>query len=139
MRAHGIVDWVSVFRDVEIFLDDTPHVGEERPVSADSAAIFIRLDYIVGANLATGQKERREFASGPTLTANRMVDRVKALATDWKYDHVTLGYPGPVVHNRPVAEPHNLGPGWVGFGGPGAETMKLLRWAALSTACSWCR
>jgi polyphosphate glucokinase len=26
-----------------------------------------------------------------------------------------MGYPGPVLHSRPVAEPHNLGPGWVGF------------------------
>ena len=65
--------------------------------------------------LATGQKERREFASGPTLTAKQMVEGVKALANDWKYDRVTVGYPGPVLHNRPVAEPHNLGPGWVGF------------------------
>jgi polyphosphate glucokinase len=65
--------------------------------------------------LASGQTERREFASGPTLTAKQMVDRVKVLAADWKYDRVTMGYPGPVLRNRPVAEPHNLGRGWVGF------------------------
>jgi polyphosphate glucokinase len=65
--------------------------------------------------LASGETERREFASGPTLTAKQMVDRVKALAKDWKYDRVSMGYPGPVLHNRPVAEPHNLGQGWVGF------------------------
>ena len=65
--------------------------------------------------LASGQTGRREFASGPTLTAKQMVDRVKALAADWKYDRVTMGYPGPVLRNRPVAEPHNLGRGWVGF------------------------
>ena len=47
---HGIVDRISVFGDVEIFLDDTPRVGEERPVGADSAAIFIRLSDIVGAD-----------------------------------------------------------------------------------------
>jgi hypothetical protein len=47
---HGIVDRISVFSDVEIFLDDTPRVGEERPVGTDSAAIFIRLSDIVGAN-----------------------------------------------------------------------------------------
>jgi polyphosphate glucokinase len=28
---------------------------------------------------------------------------------------VSIGYPGVVVHGRPVAEPHNLGRGWVGF------------------------
>src|ERR1700685_2000689 len=65
--------------------------------------------------LASGQKERREFASGPKLNAKQMVDRVKELAKDWKYDHVSMGYPGPVLHNRPVAEPHNLGRGWLGF------------------------
>jgi polyphosphate glucokinase len=65
--------------------------------------------------LATGQHERRAFASGPTLTPKRMVSEVKKLAGDWKYDVVSIGYPGPVLHGRPVAEPHNLGRGWVGF------------------------
>jgi polyphosphate glucokinase len=65
--------------------------------------------------LATGQEERREFPSGPTLTAEQMVRGVTELAGDWKYDAVSIGYPGPVLHGRPVAEPHNLAPGWVGF------------------------
>jgi polyphosphate glucokinase len=65
--------------------------------------------------LATGQKERRRFPSGPALTAEQMVRGVKELAGDWKYDAVSIGYPGPVLHGQPVAEPHNLAPGWVGF------------------------
>jgi polyphosphate glucokinase len=65
--------------------------------------------------LATGQKEKREFVSGPTLTAQQMVAGVKQLASDWKYEAVSIGYPGVVLHNRAVAEPHNLGTGWVGF------------------------
>ena len=65
--------------------------------------------------LASGQEARREFPSGPTLTAVRMVRGVKELAGDWTYDAVSIGYPGPVLHGRPVAEPHNLAPGWVGF------------------------
>jgi polyphosphate glucokinase len=64
---------------------------------------------------ATGQKAMREFSSGPTLTPKRMVTGVKKLASDWKYDAVSIGYPGPVIRNRPLAEPHNLGRGWVGF------------------------
>jgi polyphosphate glucokinase len=44
-----------------------------------------------------------------------MVAGVKSLAGDWKYEAVSIGYPGPVLHNKPVAEPHNLAPGWVGF------------------------
>ena len=65
--------------------------------------------------LATGQKELREFPSGPTLTAKQMVAGVKNLAKDWKYDAVSIGYPGPVMRNRPLAEPHNLGRGWMGY------------------------
>lgn len=64
---------------------------------------------------ATGQNVQREFPSGPTLTAAEMVAGVKKLAGTWQYDGVAMGYPGPVLHGRPVAEPHNLGPGWVGF------------------------
>jgi len=44
-----------------------------------------------------------------------MVKQAKALTADWSYDVVSIGYPGPVAHNRPLAEPHNLGRGWVGF------------------------
>src|SRR2546422_10849103 len=65
--------------------------------------------------LATGQKQSREFPSGPTLTAKQMVVGVKKLAGDWKYDAVAIGYPGPVIRNRPLADPHNLGPGWMGY------------------------
>lgn len=65
--------------------------------------------------LAAGQKEPRKFDSGPELTAEQMVAGVKKLADNWKYDHVSIGYPGPVLHGQPVAEPHNLAPGWVGF------------------------
>lgn len=65
--------------------------------------------------LATGQRQHREFASGPTLIPREMIAGVRKLARDWKYDVASMGYPGPVLHGRPVAEPHNLGSGWVGF------------------------
>lgn len=65
--------------------------------------------------LATAQTQRREFASGPELTAAGMVEAVKKLAEGWAYDRVAIGYPGPVLHGRPASEPHNLGTGWVGF------------------------
>ena len=63
----------------------------------------------------TGQDGEREFASGPTLTPKRMLSKVRKLAADWKYDVVSIGYPGPVLRNRPIAEPWNLGKGWAGF------------------------
>src|SRR5579872_6863113 len=65
--------------------------------------------------LATGETEKREFESGPALTPTQMVSGVKKLAGDWKYDVVSIGYPGVVSHNKVVAEPHNLGTGWAGF------------------------
>jgi polyphosphate glucokinase len=65
--------------------------------------------------LASGEKDKREIDSGSTLTARQMVSSVKKLADGWEYDVVSIGYPGPVVHDRPMAEPHNLGKGWMGF------------------------
>ena len=65
--------------------------------------------------LATGQREPRKFASGRALTAGKMVTGVKKLAADWKYVVVSIGYPGPVLRNRPIADPHNMAPGWLGF------------------------
>jgi polyphosphate glucokinase len=65
--------------------------------------------------LATGETAHREFTSGADLTAEQMVAGVKNMAGDWKYEVVSIGYPGPVVRHRPGFEPHNLGPGWVDF------------------------
>jgi len=40
-----------------------------------------------------------------------MVSGVKRLAQGWMYDVVSIGYPGPVLHGRPIAELYNLGRG----------------------------
>ncbi len=68
-----------------------------------------------GKVLGTGQKEHRAFESGSTLTPQKMVAGVKELAKDWKYDVVSIRYPGLVLDNHPVSEPHNLAKGWVNF------------------------
>ncbi len=65
--------------------------------------------------LATGQKEPRKYPSGPTMTPRKMVHLVKNSVPDWKFDCVSLGYPGPIINGHPLREPHNLGSGWVGF------------------------
>ena len=65
--------------------------------------------------LASGRKIHRSFPSGPKLTPKEMVSGVKRLAADWTYDAISIGFPGPVLHGRPIAEPYNLGRGWVGF------------------------
>ena len=49
------------------------------------------------------------------MTAAKMVREVRVVTKGWDYTAVSIGYPGPVVHNQPIAEPHNLGRGWVGF------------------------
>jgi len=65
--------------------------------------------------LASGKRAHREFESGPKLTPRQMVAGVRKLAADWKYEVVAIGYPGPARRGRPVVDPANLGPGWVGF------------------------
>ena len=59
--------------------------------------------------------EKRQFDSGPTLTPRQMVDGVRKLAAGWKFDSVSIGLPAPIRNDRPVKEPANLGPGWLGF------------------------
>lgn len=91
--------------------------------------------------LATGQSAPREFASGSKLTAKAMVSRVKRLAGKWRYGAVSIGYPGPVLRNRPVAEPHNLGRGWVGFDFEAAfrRPVKIVNDAAMQALGSYKR
>ena len=60
-------------------------------------------------------KEDIKIDSGPDMTARAMVAAVKKAVADWDFSAVSIGYPGPVLHGRPMVEPHNLGKGWVGF------------------------
>jgi polyphosphate glucokinase len=89
--------------------------------------------------LATGQTESRRFPSGPTLTPKQMVAGVKKLAGDWKYDVVSIGYPGIVVQNRLPAEPHNLGRGWMEFDFAAAfkRPVKIVNDAAMQALGSY--
>jgi len=64
---------------------------------------------------ATGHRAIKKFNSGPKMTPHKMVAHVRALAAGWRYDALSIGYPGVVLHGKPVVEPHNLAPGWVGF------------------------
>jgi len=65
--------------------------------------------------LATGQTVKRTIDTGPRFTPRAMVAAVKKLTADWKYDAVSIGLPAPVVRGRVVADPVNLGKGWMGF------------------------
>jgi polyphosphate glucokinase len=65
--------------------------------------------------LASGRRAPIKIPSGPDLTPARMVKRVVEAVHGWKFDVVSIGYPGVVVHGKPMSEPVNLGRGWVGF------------------------
>jgi polyphosphate glucokinase len=89
--------------------------------------------------LATGHKDRRRFASGSTLTPRLMVQRVKELTKDWPYEAVSIGYPGMVHSDRPMAEPRNLGKGWVNFDFEGAfgHPVRIINDAAMQALGSY--
>jgi polyphosphate glucokinase len=65
--------------------------------------------------LASGETEPRRLPSGDQLSPAAMVSAVHKRTQDWKYDVVSIGYPGPVGMHGPRSEPGNLGSGWVGF------------------------
>ena len=85
-----------------------PKPGTRRILAVDIGGTHVKI-------LASGQTERRAMDSSRGLTARQMVVGVKKLATGWAYEVVSIGYPGQVLHDKPLLEPHNLGPGWVGF------------------------
>jgi polyphosphate glucokinase len=89
--------------------------------------------------LATGEKTHRQFVSGSSLTAKQMVAGVMKSAKGWTYEAISIGYPGPVLNGRPVAEPFNLGTGWVGFDFKGAFKcpVKILNDAAMQALGSY--
>jgi polyphosphate glucokinase len=62
-----------------------------------------------------GTRRKIKIPSGNQLTARSMVRRVLAQTQEWKYDKVSIGVPGSVVHGKIVASSANLGGGWVGF------------------------
>jgi polyphosphate glucokinase len=66
--------------------------------------------------LATGERRPIKIVSGSTMTPAEMAVGVRAATAHWQYDVVSIGYPGPVIADAPVAEPAHLGAGWVGFG-----------------------
>jgi len=89
--------------------------------------------------LATGQKEPRKYPSGPAMTPQKMVSLVKRAVSDWEFDCISLGYPGPIINGHPLREPHNLGRGWVGFNFQKAFgcPVKILNDAAMQAVGSY--
>ena len=86
-----------------------------------------------------GNEEVRKSPSGPELTPEKMVEDVKRLTADWAYDRVSIGYPGPVGHDRVLLEPVNLGRGWVNFDFAAAlgHPVKVINDAAMQALGSY--
>ena len=84
-------------------------------------------------------KEIAKNPSGSKMTAAKMVKEVRSLVDLSRYSRVSIGYPGPVVHRRPVSEPHNLAAGWVGFDFERAfgRPVKIVNDAALQALGSY--
>lgn len=89
--------------------------------------------------MTSNATESRRFPSGPTLTPEEMSNQVLEQTKDWSYDAVTIGYPGPVMNDKALLEPRNLGRGWVGydFGGHFGKPTKLINDAAMQALGSY--
>src|SRR5271163_299960 len=88
------------------------------PTLLTSNSMKVLVIDIGGTNIKVASTDMRvpvKIPSGPTMTAEEMTKDVLATTAGWTYDCVSIGYPGPVVHHRPIAEPHNLGVGWIDF------------------------
>jgi polyphosphate glucokinase len=67
------------------------------------------------SGLPEGAAAERRVDANPNLTPAQMVKAVRGMVQGWKFDVVSMGFPGVVWHGRPIIEPHHLGKGWVGF------------------------
>ncbi|MCS6878719.1 MAG: ROK family protein [Geminicoccaceae bacterium] len=87
----------------------------------------------------SGSPEIRAVPSGPDLRPRAMVERVRAVTTDWVFDRVSIGVPGPVRDGHLIAEPVNLGGGWLGFDLEHAFGLptRVVNDAALQALGSW--
>jgi polyphosphate glucokinase len=117
-------------------------VASDRATSGKSNGLNVLVVDVGGTSvkvLATGQDERRKFPSVPDLTPKQMVSGVQQIVRDWKYDVVSIGYPGVVLGGKPAAEPHNLGHSWVGFDFKSAfgRPVKILNDAAMQALGSY--
>ncbi|MER8501440.1 ROK family protein [Mesorhizobium sp. M0204] len=112
----------------------------KRP-APDAEQIVLAID-IGGSHVkirTSAGAEERKTASGPELTPQQMVAAVKTLAGGLHYDVVSMGYPGPVHHNRPLTEPANLGKGWVGcdFAAEFGKPVKVVNDALMQAVGSY--
>lgn len=112
-----------------------------KSAAADAGKIVLSID-IGGSHvkiLTSAGGDERRTDSGPGLTPQQMVQAVKTLADGLRFDVISIGYPGPVNHNRPLMDPANLGKGWVGYDFAGAfgKPVKVVNDALMQAVGSY--
>lgn len=70
-----------------------------------------------GSNVKVSMADKAvlKIPSGKSMTAARMAAAVMKSIDGWKFDAVSIGFPGTVKNDRPTHEPHNLSGGWMRF------------------------
>jgi polyphosphate glucokinase len=89
--------------------------------------------------MASGHEGYRKFPSGRKLTASQMVKGVLEAVQDWKYEVITLGFPGIVREGRVARNPLNLGGGWLDFDFEKAfkKPVRIINDAAMQALASY--
>jgi len=114
-------------------------VSKAAPTTNDPKVLVIDVGGTHVKLLMTGQKEPTKFVSGPRMTAALAVRDIKLAVKGWKFDCVSIGYPGPIINSHPLREPHNLGGGWMGmdFAKAFGHPVKVINDAAMQALGSY--
>ena len=120
---------------------ETRKTRRSQPAEDGTARRILAID-IGGTNvklLASGEHEPLKIPSGKTMTPGRLVESVLDASKQWKFDALSIGYPGLVGADGPHSEPGNLGPGWVGFDFAAAfgKPVKIINDAAMQALGSY--
>ena len=57
--------------------------------------------------LTSGASEPRQFYSHAEMQPDELVAAVKDMTRDWRFDVISIGYPGEAGPRRPTDEPGN--------------------------------
>jgi predicted NBD/HSP70 family sugar kinase len=93
----------------------------------------------ISVKLSATNHEACRFPTPAGMTPQQLMQGVRETTAGWQYDHVSIGFPGPVRHNLPVREPVNLGSGWVDFDYRAAFTcpVRMINDAAMQALGSY--
>ena len=59
--------------------------------------------------MVSGCDERRKVKSGPKFGPKQLVAAFRKQTSDWKFNAISIGFPAPIVHEKPVVEPNRAG------------------------------